>query len=209
MACSCHSRASRTKRIVVGAVTLAAIVAVLVLPSRGEVFHSKESALALAFPQADHVESHTVVLTAEQVRDIEARSRTKVSSKLLKFYEGRQGDRTLGFAFIETHTVRSLPETILVVVASDGRSRGVHLLAFHEPPEYGPTPAWLSQFAGRPLDDDLSLRRGVAGMAGSTLTATAITAAVRRILATFEVCVADQAPLANAVRHGGAAGRTP
>ncbi|MCJ7726406.1 MAG: hypothetical protein MUP76_08490, partial [Acidimicrobiia bacterium] len=41
--------------------------------------------------------------------------------------------------FIETHQVRTLPETILIVINPEGRVRGVHMLAFHEPPEYGPS----------------------------------------------------------------------
>ena len=163
--------------------------------ARAEVFHSRESALRLAFPQAETIESRQWILDETQVAAIEARSGTELDSRLLNVYVGRRGDEVLGYAFIETHRVRSLPETVMVVVGPDGRSRGVHLLAFHEPPEYRPPARWLEQFEGRALDEELALRHGIAGIAGSTLSATALTAAVRRVLATFEVCLAtDPAP---------------
>ena len=63
------------------------------------------------------------------------------------------------------------------------------MLAFHEPPEYAPTDRWLRQFEGRPLNSELSLRGEVDGITGATLTANAITATVRSILAVFNVAV--------------------
>ncbi len=175
------------------------LVGLLLLSSaaaRAEVYHSKESALGLAFPQADRTESRTLTLTAEQVTAIEAQAGPRPESRLVNVYEGWEGDKLLGYAFIETHNVRSLPETILVVLDPQGDSRAVHLLAFHEPPEYEPTEKWLAQFAERSLDDELALRRGVRGMAGSTLTAQAITGAVRRLMAVLQVAVlgASQGP---------------
>lgn len=167
-------------------------------PARAEVFHSRDSGLESAFPTADTFETTTMVLDADQAQRIEARSRTKLASQLVRAHVARRrGGEIVGYGYFETHTVRSLPETILVAVAPDGRVLGVHLLAFHEPPEYLPTPRWLEQFGQRRLDDDLSLRRGIAGMSGSTLTAQSITAAVRRILAIHEVMV-PTAPLATA-----------
>ena len=52
-----------------------------------------------------------------------------------------------------------------------------------EPEAYLPHEGFLRQFDGRPLDGELSLRTGIQGIAGSTFTANAVTAAVRRVLA--------------------------
>jgi hypothetical protein len=154
-----------------------------------DVYHSKESALRLAFPDADSVDKREIFLNSEQKTEVESLARVKLASRLATMYVGRKNGYILGYAFIETHQVRSLPETILIVIAPDGRTRGIHMLAFHEPPEYAPPKRWLTQFQGRPLTDELSLRGDLAGIAGSTLTANAITAAVRRALAIFEVSV--------------------
>ena len=168
------------------------------VPARAEVFHSRDSGLATAFPTAESFEATTRVLDARQAEQIESRSGTKLASRLVRIHVAqRTGGEIVGYGYLETHTVRSLPETILVAVDPGGKVLGVHLLAFHEPPEYLPTPRWLDQFGQRGLDEDLWLRRGIAGMSGSTLTAQSITAAVRRILAVHEV-VLSTPPLATA-----------
>jgi Na+-translocating ferredoxin:NAD+ oxidoreductase RnfG subunit len=151
-----------------------------------EVFHSRESALKLAFPEADSVDKREVFLICEKKQEVEVLARAKLSSRLVTIYGGRKEERVQGYAFIETHTVRSLPETILIVLDPNGNTQGIHLLAFHEPPEYAPSARWLGQFQGRPLTDELSLRGEVAGISGATITATAITAAARRILAIYQ-----------------------
>ncbi len=53
--------------------------------------------------------------------------------------------------------------------------------------DYLPRGAWYGQFAGRGLDDELELKRGIKGVTGATLTARATTAAARRLLATHRV----------------------
>ena len=63
----------------------------------------------------------------------------------------------------------------------------VVVLAFLEPPEYQARPVWLEQFTARRLDDELSLKRGVRWVTGATLSARAVTAAVRRVLAIHTV----------------------
>ena len=56
------------------------------------------------------------------------------------------------------------------------------MLAFHEPEDYLPRPAWLRGFTGLPAEETW-LRRGLAGVAGATLSSEAIARAVRRVLA--------------------------
>lgn len=163
----------------------------LITCAHAEVYHSRESALNLAFPTADEVVKRDIFLSVEEKADIERRAGVAVPSRMVTVYVGLRHHSILGYAFIETHRVRSLPETVLVVIEPGGRAGAVHLLAFHEPPEYAPSEGWLDQFRGLPLNDDLSLRREVDGISGATLTAHSITASVRRILAVFEVAVAD------------------
>lgn len=147
------------------------------------VYHSKESALDLAFPDADSVVTQSVFLDDAQVQTLQREAGSAPEARILNCYVGYLDGAVMGRAYFETHRVRTLPETLLVVVAPDGRVRAVHLIAFHEPPEYRATDSWLAQYAGRGLDDDLALGRGVAGIGGATLTAQAVHAAVRRVLA--------------------------
>jgi hypothetical protein len=83
--------------------------------------------------------------------------------------------------------VRTLPETFLIVLSPDGHVTGTHLLAFYEPPEYGPPERWLQQFRDAQLSDEMRVGRSISGITGSTLTAEAVTGGVRRALAIHAV----------------------
>ncbi|MDH4036620.1 MAG: FMN-binding protein [Candidatus Krumholzibacteria bacterium] len=180
---------------------LAAVFMVLLGPAgiRAEVFHSRESALRLAFAGADSVVKHEMFLSAEQAQRAGELARAPLASRLITVYTGMKDGTVTGCAFIETHRVRTLPETLLIVIGPGGRVAGVHVLAFHEPPEYGSPAAWLHQFDGRALDDALSLRGDVAGITGATLTANSVTAAIRRTLAVYAVGVAPALPRPDSV----------
>lgn len=153
-------------------------------PSHAEVFHSRQGALKLAFPQADAVKRKHVFLREAQRQQIAELSGARLEAKLLTVYAGYKNGRLLGHAFIDTHTVRTLPETFMVVISAAGEVTRVQILAFHEPREYLPPPKWLEQFHRRRYD---SARSGIAGIAGSTLSAHAITRATRKILAIHKV----------------------
>ena len=181
---------------------LTVVCLLLATGARAEVFHSRESALRLAFPGADRVEERNLFLSAEDAADAGRRAGSPLASRLVTVYVGWKQSAIMGHAFIDTHPVRTLPETVMIVISKDGRVGAVHLLAFHEPPEYGPTPAWLRQFDRRALDSGLSLRGDIAGITGATLTANSITAAVRRTLATYQTelektTTVDSAPVAD------------
>ena len=76
-----------------------------------------------------------------------------------------------------------MPETLLVTVRPDGSLEAVEVIAFNEPEDYLPRPAWLHLFSGRRLDDDLAVGRKLAHVTGATLTTRSITEAARRVLA--------------------------
>jgi hypothetical protein len=153
------------------------------------VFLAEDEALKLAFPDADRVEDRTVILTDEQKLDVEKRAHAPVETQLWTIHVGWKGDAVQGYAIIDSHVVRTLPETFMVVIDPAGTVRRVEILAFHEPPEYLPTARWVGQFAGRTLNDDLKLNGAIQGITGATLSATAMTAGVRRALALFAVVV--------------------
>ena len=138
------------------------------------VFYSRDEAMDLAFPEADRTTGRDFFLTQEQRRQIEDRARAKVESDFLTVYEGFEGERLLGYAILDTHVVRTLPETFLVVLGPDGHVDATYVLAFHEPLEYQPPERWLQLFHGKELADDLHVGRGIVGITGSTLTAHAV-----------------------------------
>jgi hypothetical protein len=150
---------------------------------------TQEEALRLAFPQGARVERRTAYLERSQLaqaRELAGRE-AEIESTVVSYYVGYEGNRPLAVAYFDAHRVRTLPEVLMVVVDPQGRLQRVELLRWAEPPEYAPPGRWLAQFLGRVLDDDLSERRGIAGITGATLTTRAVTRAARRVLALHAV----------------------
>jgi hypothetical protein len=184
-------RASRLG--IVALVGLGFPAALLTCPAYSTVFLAKDEALALAFPGNERIEERVIILTDAQKAEIEQRARAKLESELWTIYVGWKGGEVQGYAVIDSHIVRTLPETFMVVIDPKGALRRVDVLAFHEPPEYLPTERWIGQFKGHALDDDLKLGAGIQGITGATLSAQAMTAGVRRALALVAVAVPSAA----------------
>ena len=157
------------------------------VPVQAKVFLSKQEALALAFSEADRIENKSFVLTDAQVLEIESKAKARLETKLLTRYAGFKEGVLLGYAFIDTHVVRTFPEALLVVLTPQGVVRTLRMLAFYEPQDYLPSQRWLTQLEGKALSDDLRLQHGIHGIAGATLSSRAVTEAVRRVLAMHQV----------------------
>lgn len=155
----------------------------------GEVFLSQREALALAFPTADRIEKKSHVLDEAQTRAVEALSGAELESRIVTLHEGFAGEERLGYALIDVHNVRTLPEAFLVVLSPEGVVTRLRMLAFYEPPEYKPTDRFLAQFDARALGPELRLGGDIHGIAGSSLSSRAVTTGVRRSLALYEVLV--------------------
>jgi hypothetical protein len=184
MSCSAGFSRARFSRIAPlgGALLLLALAA----PAAAKVFLTVDEALKLAFPDCK-VERKTGYLTGEQVRRARELSGVEVPSALVTYYVARRGAQLAGTAYFDTHRVRTLPETLMVVVDPQGRVTRVEVIAFREPEEYLPRGAWYEQFRGHGLDRELRLKQGIHPVTGATLTARATTGAVRRVLALHQV----------------------
>lgn len=166
---------------------LYAMITTLSPAAQATVFHSRDEALQLAFPGADRTAARDFFLTPEQRSEIEQEAKAPLDSNLLTVYVGHHGDTLLGYAMLDTHIVRTLPETFLVVLSPDGSIAATHVLAFYEPTEYLPSPRWLQQFRGQRLSDELQIGRDIAAISGSTLSSRAVTSGIRRALAIYHV----------------------
>lgn len=166
----------------------AVVLAVCALPSAAgaRVLHTVDEALALAFPGCS-IERRTEYLTEEQLARARELAGIEVASALVRPYVATCGGTPGGTAYFDSHRVRTLPETLMVVIDPEGRVERLEVLSFDEPPEYLPREVWYRQFPGEELDGELELGRGIDGVTGATLTARATTAAVRRILAVDRV----------------------
>jgi len=151
-------------------------------PAAAKVFLSVEEALHLAFKGCS-VERRTVFLTPEQRARIQKLAGGEIKSSLVNPYRATCDGKEGGTAYFDSHVVRTLPETLMVVIDSQGKVARVEVLAFAEPEDYLPPGRWYGQFLGQGLSDDLALGHHLRGVTGASLTARATTDAVRRVLA--------------------------
>lgn len=158
----------------------------------GKVLHSRTEALALAFPDADRTELRLFTLTEDEQKQAAVRSTSQLDSKSVTLYTGYQGEQVLGYAFLDTRMVRTLPGTFLIVLTPEGSVRTVMALAFHEPEDYLPSERWLRQFENHALGPDVQLHQGIHGITGATLSSQAVTNAVRLSLALFQILLQER-----------------
>lgn len=147
-------------------------------------YYSKEEAFELAFGQGASVEALPVFLTEEQVAAIEQKAKVKLDSQLFTFYEGRRGNQLIGYAAIESHTVRTQTETLLLVLSPEGQLTNSVMLAFHEPPEYQPPARWFAKLSGKRIEE-LVLNYGIDGVSGATLSVRAALDSARKVMTIF------------------------
>ena len=153
------------------------------IPASAKVFHSKQSAFAEAFPKGTTIEQKNLYLDAKDLAFIRAQSGVPWQKRLANVYLATLNDQVVAYGYFDTHRVRTLDETILVIVRPDGHLDRVLQIAFHEPAEYRAPARWLDQFVGRELDAKLSMRGDIDGLSGATLTARSLTAHIRATLA--------------------------
>lgn len=147
---------------------------------------SREEALAAVYPGAE-VRADQVFLTPAQLKHVVLRAGTDPASALVARYIATRNGQIVGRAYVDTHTVRTKKESLLISLDAHGRVMRVDVTAFLEPSEYRASEPWLGQFRGRALDADLGLNRAIRPIAGATLTARAANSAVRRVLAIDEI----------------------
>jgi len=151
-------------------------------PVSAKTFLSADEALHLAFPSCK-VERRTVFLTPEQLAAARKLAGGEIKSALVNPYRAVCAGKDAGTAYFDSHVVRTLPETLMVVVDPQGKVSRVEVLAFAEPEDYLPPVRWYGQFLGNGLNDELALGHRIRGVTGASLTARATTEAVRRVLA--------------------------
>ncbi len=111
---------------------------------------------------------------------MESKYNVKLPSRMGSQFNVNCPDGTSHRVFIDSHTVRTLNQTLLIEVKS-GKIAEVKVLGFYEPPEYRPPAAWLLKV--KELIDFSSLKKvEIDGLSGATLTKNATLNSLKKIL---------------------------
>ena len=170
---------------------IAIMLLLLALPAQSKVYYSKQEAMVLAFGEQANVEMLSLFPDQQQKQQIEQLARAKLDSSLYTFYVGKIQGEVIGYAALETQTVRTKPETLLIVLDTTGKLKQVHTLAFHEPPEYQPPKKWYDLLKLRDIEE-LQLNRSIQGISGATLSTRAALNSSRKVLSFFQQMVKQQ-----------------
>jgi len=165
---------------------LGALTVLLIAAAASAASITRDEALALAFPGAT-IRGEQLFMTPEQQKRAAAAAGVEVSSALVARYVATKDGLAIGRAYVDTSTVRTKKETLLISLDPAGRVKRIDVTAFLEPAEYHAPEAWLRQYRDRVLSDELGLNKAIRPIAGATLTARAVNAAVRRVLAIDQV----------------------
>lgn len=179
---------------------LTSVLLAAALPLFGKTYMTQQQALDTAFGKGVALERQTIFLTPEESRTARSASGVDFEDGLVVRYVGRSSAGIVGFVYFDAHRVRTLPETLMIVVRPDGAIERIEILSFSEPADYLPRPRWLDQLDGRKLDDELSLKRAIRPISGATLSGRAIVNASRKVLAIHRVIQARPAPKAGATK---------
>lgn len=155
--------------------------------ARAATYLSQTEALSLAFPKGATVEREPIFLSPEQTSVVAKVSGAEKVGGLVVRYVGRVNGEVAGYAYFDTHRVRTLPETLMIVITPQGRVSRVEVLSFDEPQDYLPRRAWLDQMHGRKLDGELSLRKAIRPITGASLSGRAVVDSVRKMLAVHDL----------------------
>ncbi|GAB6141349.1 FMN-binding protein [Methylosoma difficile] len=156
-----------------------------------EIFYSKNEAMELAFGKGAQIETLSLFPDDAQTQQIQQATRAKLESGLFTLYVGKQGEKLLGYAAIETETVRTKPETLMIVLNPEGELTKVLTLAFHEPREYQPPESWFERLYKRPLSE-MDFNKGVDGISGATLSTRSSLTSIRKVMSIYQIMVKNQ-----------------
>lgn len=151
---------------------------------------SEDEALALAFPEADHVEFKRALATREQRAQLQERLRRASTSRFFKYYIGRRDGRVTGYAVIGNVIGKHQPITYLIGFTPNQEISLIEIMAYRE--SYGyeiRSERFLKQFHGTDVDDSLVLNKDIRNIAGATLSCRALIRASRENLAMLSVLV--------------------
>ena len=173
--------------------TVLCLLAMVAEEAGGRVYLTQQEALARAFPPPQKVERRTLYLDADQARLAAESAGVPVEGRVVPYYVGTRDQQVTGYGYFDTHLVRTLAETVFILLSSEGQIARIDIVSFDEPEDYLPPGRWLEQFRSRGDLSDLAPQGSIRALTGATLSARAVTQAARRVLAIHRLLVAPAA----------------
>ena len=168
----------------------AAITLSVPLPSYAVQYLTVSAAQKLCFPDCDKFVAAHVKFTPAQITAIEAASGEKELLRGQEIWRAMKGGKLEGFFIVDYVIGKHLVIDYAIALSPEGTVKQVEILNYRE--SYGGeirNPDWRKQFVGKTPRSRFALNNGIANISGATLSSRHVTEGVRRVLATYEVCL--------------------
>jgi len=145
---------------------------------------SIEEILKSHFTQTSiEVEKKSLILTKEEAKEIQSRAKSKIDSKIVRYYRISDETGILGNAILLQKRIRTKNAAVLYIVDNNNSMVGLEIINFKEPIEYKPSRTWQEIFIGKSSEDTLRAGDDIPTISGATLSARAISQSARLALA--------------------------
>ena len=157
-----------------------------------------EQAQKAIFPAADRFDEVVLALNSAQKQAVASLAGPQPPHRSLRSWKALQGDKLLGYVFVDEVVGRQDFITYAAGIDAAGRLGALEVLAYRE--SHGGevrNDAWRHQFSGRQNLDQLRFEADIKNIAGATLSCGHVTQGVRWLVALWEVTLrSDNPPLA-------------
>lgn len=169
----------------------AAVAAVAPTSALATVYLTIEAAQQAMFPGASF-NARVLAFTPEQRKVIATASGVGSFEKVQRVWEARSGNQRAGWFIIDRVLGKHEMITYAVALTSDGTVKHVEILEYRE--TYGGeirNPNWRRQFVGKRPGSQLQLDKDIKNISGATLSSRHVTDGVRRLLAIWQLLLAN------------------
>ena len=132
------------------------------------------------------IQKKSLILTKKDASFIQKEAKTKLGSKIVRYYKVTKDNVLQGHAILLQQRIRTKKAAILYMVDANNSIVSLEIVAFHEPSEYKPSDEWTKVFEGKTAKDELKAGDDIATISGATMSARAISDAARLALAIVE-----------------------
>ncbi|HXA09450.1 MAG TPA: FMN-binding protein [Chthoniobacterales bacterium] len=168
----------------------AAISVTVPLPCYAVQYLTVPAAQKLCFPDCDRFVAAHVKFTPAQIHAIEAASGQKELLRGQEIWRATRSGKLQGFFIVDYVIGKHLVIDYAVALSPSGAVRQIEILNYRE--SYGgeiQNPEWRKQFVGKTSRSHFALNDGITNISGATLSSRHVTEGVRRVLATYEICL--------------------
>jgi Na+-translocating ferredoxin:NAD+ oxidoreductase RnfG subunit len=168
----------------------AALVASIPAATYAVQYLTVDGAQKVCFPECDRFLVAHILFTPAQVKAIEAASGQKQLLRGQEVWRAEEAGKLRGYFIVDYVIGKHLVIDYAIALTPDGTVRDVEIMNYRE--SYGGeirNSDWRKQFVGKTPRSRFALNQGITNISGATLSSRHVTEGIRRVLATYEVCL--------------------